>query len=709
MDVARQKTSVPNILCAVFLLAQTPAFGQCTWGGTSALPAPAATPVRSVQNLLRTPARLAADSAGNIYATDPGSGAVLVRDSLGNVISYKRGFLSPFAIAVDSAGNRYVGERDTGSVSVFDANWQFLFKLGEGDGEFQNPTDVAVDPDPLFGNVYVSDGPANNVKIYLPSGTFVSSFGVYGVDAGQFDFPSAIHISPSGEVFVCDQNNDRIEVFDRAGTFLRCFARAGGMMGPRKVGMMQGLTGDSLGRLYVADAFQGYVHVFDSQGVPLKTIGSFGDGPSGQLRTPTGVCIDSNNRLFVASFNSGRIEIFGLDTFTDPGQAPGDAAPTVFMSSAAANPTNLSPIPVTVTFSEPVLGFDATAIAATNATIANFSGSGASYSFSLAPMGQGHVTADIAAGVCKDSAGNDNSAADHFLQEYDGAAPTPVLSRPAQDPTNASSIPVAITFNEPVLGFDAAAIRAANAAIANFAGSGADYNFDLIPLGQGPVTVDIDAGVCADTAGNSNTASTQLVQQFDSVAPSIQVSGSTPVASITGPITYTVTYTAADTITLSESDITVIPWGTATANVSVQPAKTGGIDTRLIVLQDLAGQGTLQLSIAPATSQDAAGNLAPGIDLSTGCIVGYAADGDADSDGFSNAEEGTGDPDGDGTPSFLDTDSDNDGVDDAMERIMETDPYDPLNPTKLPLRTWWMALTLALVGAVRHHVRLRRK
>src|SRR6266850_1919841 len=60
-------------------------------------------------------------------------------------------------------------------------------------------------------------------------------------------------------------------------------------------------------------------------------------------------------------------------------------APTVAISSTAPNPTNTSPIPFTVLFSEPVIGFTITGITVSNGTVGNFSGSGASYSFDVTP------------------------------------------------------------------------------------------------------------------------------------------------------------------------------------------------------------------------------------------------------------------------------------------------------------------------------------
>jgi hypothetical protein len=93
-------------------------------------------------------------------------------------------------------------------------------------------------------------------------------------------------------------------------------------------------------------------------------------------------------------------------------------APTVSMSSVAPDPTDTSPIPVTVTFSEPVTGFATEDITAGNGSVSNLSGSGADYGFDLTPSDEGLVTVDIAAAVVQDAAGNDNTAAAQFSRTY---------------------------------------------------------------------------------------------------------------------------------------------------------------------------------------------------------------------------------------------------------------------------------------------------
>ena len=123
-------------------------------------------------------------------------------------------------------------------------------------------------------------------------------------------------------------------------------------------------------------------------------------------------------------------------------------APLLVMTSLTSDPTNASPIAVSVTFSESVNGFTSTDILPSNGVVSNFTGSGANYAFDLTPAGQGLVTADIAAGVATDPAGNGNSIAGQFGRTYDTIAPSVLSSlRANPDPTAAASVNYTVTFS----------------------------------------------------------------------------------------------------------------------------------------------------------------------------------------------------------------------------------------------------------------------
>lgn len=282
--------------------------------------APVAVPLRAYREGFEAPARLATDAAGRLYVSDTRLGQVVVRDEAGQPLPGKAGLDRPLGLAVGDGERIFVGEEGRGRVSIFLSDWTPLGQLGQGDGEFQMPNHLAVAPGPE-GLVYVADSRANLVKAYTQQGAPVLQFGGTGTATGQFDFLAGLHVSAAGEVYVADQNNARVQVFSPTGTFLRSFGKASGMFASGIFTRIQGLTGDDQDRLYVADTVLGVIKVVSSTGKVLATLGAFGDRP-GQLQAPASLVVDRNHRLFVTSVGNARVEVFGLDTYTDPFTPP---------------------------------------------------------------------------------------------------------------------------------------------------------------------------------------------------------------------------------------------------------------------------------------------------------------------------------------------------------------------------------------------------
>jgi hypothetical protein len=215
------------------------------------------------------------------------------------------------------------------------------------------------------------------------------------------------------------------------------------------------------------------------------------------------------------------------------GTTPDTTAPTVIIDSIITGPTNNSPIPITVTFSESVEEFDLTDVTIANGIGGNFSGSGDTYTLDVIPIADGTVTIDIYADVAEDAAGNGNEAATQFSIDYDGTSPDPVISCD-QDPgpTNVDPLSFEVDFGEVVSGFIATDISISSGSIQNFSDDGSGlYSFEVTGMTSGAdLTVDIPSSVCSDGVGNSNVAATQYSIHFDndSVTPIISSTESSP-------------------------------------------------------------------------------------------------------------------------------------------------------------------------------------
>lgn len=84
--------------------------------------------------------------------------------------------------------------------------------------------------------------------------------------------------------------------------------------------------------------------------------------------------------------------------------------PAVALSGLPTEARTGQAFTVTFTFSEVVTGFDAVDVVVTNASLGGFAGSGASYTATITPDGNGDVTVAVPAGVATDLAGNPNLA-----------------------------------------------------------------------------------------------------------------------------------------------------------------------------------------------------------------------------------------------------------------------------------------------------------
>jgi DNA-binding beta-propeller fold protein YncE len=102
--------------------------------------------------------------------------------------------------------------------------------------------------------------------------------------------------------------NNRVEIFDADGNFISEFGKHGD--GPGYFSRPKGIAVDSDGHIWVADEMQDRLQVFNREGQLLTYIGmNHGELP-GQFKTLVGVAIDKHNRVFTTEQEPGRLQMF---------------------------------------------------------------------------------------------------------------------------------------------------------------------------------------------------------------------------------------------------------------------------------------------------------------------------------------------------------------------------------------------------------------
>jgi DNA-binding beta-propeller fold protein YncE len=256
------------------------------------------------------PYDVAKDSQGRLIVTDPGAPAVHIfdfkRQKYLNLAGGRQEFKSPICVAVDAEDNIYVTDSELGKIFVFDAHGKFRRYIGDvkGEGYFKRPTGLALDS--VAKRIYVTDTLKNAVYTLDFDGNILRSFGKTGQGEGEFNYPTEIRVHDD-ELIVSDAMNFRVQIFDREGRFRQQFGQLGTVTGT--MFRSKGLALDSEGNIYLADAFLDSVQVFSRNGDLLYYFGGSGSGPA-QFQLPAGVYIDHENKVYVADALNRRVQTF---------------------------------------------------------------------------------------------------------------------------------------------------------------------------------------------------------------------------------------------------------------------------------------------------------------------------------------------------------------------------------------------------------------
>jgi len=263
------------------------------------------------------------DAAGNLLA------------SWGDPRVVPRGIHGCF---VDREFNVYVAGNGDGIIQKYGPDQKLLLQIGtrgkfdseDGTGKgiegvglnksttsFYNPSGIAIDTG--NGDIYVSDGYGNRrVAVFDKTGKFLRQWGRQATDAEAAEgvggaFSQVVHcisISNAGLVYVCDRQGDRVQVFQKDGTFVRnIWIKTGTDKIPdaRGTAWWVDFSPDREQKLlYVMNGRNETVHILDhASGKILSTFGRPGH-QIGNFTHGHTLAVDSKGALYVAETNWGR-------------------------------------------------------------------------------------------------------------------------------------------------------------------------------------------------------------------------------------------------------------------------------------------------------------------------------------------------------------------------------------------------------------------
>lgn len=201
------------------------------------------------------------------------------------------------------------------------------------------------------GRIILSDQRESRVKILYSSGTLAGPLDLSGVPDGDSVFPGDLVLDRSGQLYLVDETNRRILIFDSKGRFQRAVSpkdpamrginavavdgksniyaldtlggsiyqlspdgaqqKKFGQRGPEidQFDFPVALAVDRQGNVYVVDQHRATVVVFNNRLRYQANIGSRG-WDEGEFLFPSSIFVDDQGRIFVADRNNRRVQVF---------------------------------------------------------------------------------------------------------------------------------------------------------------------------------------------------------------------------------------------------------------------------------------------------------------------------------------------------------------------------------------------------------------
>jgi streptogramin lyase len=193
---------------------------------------------------------------------------------------------------------------------------------GSGDGQLQLPADVAID---ATGNIWVADRANNRIQKFNSKGEYLAKFGTLGSGNGQLNNPASLALDAAGNIWVADKLNSRIQKFSPSGQYLAQFGSEGTGTGQLK--RPEGIAIDAAGNIWVSDTYNYRIQKFNSSGQFLAVVNPTQLGAI----EPTGIDAGPGGKIWVADWAHNRVVVLSetgdfVRQFGTAGSGPGQFA-----------------------------------------------------------------------------------------------------------------------------------------------------------------------------------------------------------------------------------------------------------------------------------------------------------------------------------------------------------------------------------------------
>jgi sugar lactone lactonase YvrE len=258
---------------------------------------------------------VAFDANGHLFVLNRGPQPIAEFDPNGQFIrAFGEGlFVRTHGFRIDRDRNLWVTDVGAHIVVKLDRQGRILMTLGtKGEaGEWNEatnshrlnePNDVVISPS---GDVFVAQGHTPGEKgdprvlRFDKTGKFIQSWGGKGKDPGRFDVAHGIAIDAKGLLWVTDRENQRIQIFNTDGTFVRELKYAGLPCG-------LDIGADAI---YMVNGFAGQILKLDLNGSVVAAVGKAGKGV-GEFGEAHFIAVSPKGELFVADTVNRAVQKF---------------------------------------------------------------------------------------------------------------------------------------------------------------------------------------------------------------------------------------------------------------------------------------------------------------------------------------------------------------------------------------------------------------